>query len=216
MVSLFRSLISSSLLPLACALACTSRPPPARVVAPASSSSVAANSSSPDSSLEPAPQEESPLGDEPIREPAEVSSEAVSEATESPSPEVPSWLEDGRGPDPSRALPALSMRHIGMHIGGESNTSEAKKPWLLAIEKQTTALLKCYRWVNEPLAGGTVGVDLYVTAQGGSPEVRKTRQRLGGDEFDACIRAAFQRAKFPAPKKPTVLSYSLRYDVQGS
>jgi len=108
------------------------------------------------------------------------------------------------------------MRHIGMHIGGEANTDEAKKPWLLAIERQELALLKCYRLVSSPLAGGTVGVDLYVTAQGGNPEVRKTRQRLGGDEFDVCIRSAFQRTKFPAPKKPTVLSYSLRYDVRGS
>lgn len=101
-----------------------------------------------------------------------------------------------------------------MHIGGESNSDEAKKPWLKAIEREESRILICYRAVDAPLAGGTVGVDLYVGIAGGKPEVRKTRQRLGGPAFDECLRRAFEAVRFPAPKRPTVLSYSLRFDVK--
>jgi hypothetical protein len=123
-------------------------------------------------------------------------------------------LEDGRGPEPSRALPKLTMRHLGMHIGGESNTDEAKRPWLAAIQRSEEAIFACYRFVQKPLDGGTVGIDLYVGKAGGHPEVRKTRQRIGGDEFDTCIREAFSRIRFAPPERPTVLSYSLRFEMK--
>lgn len=124
------------------------------------------------------------------------------------------WLVDGRAPDPKRGLPEISMRHIGMHIGGESNSDEAKRPWLKAIEREETRILFCYRAVKDPMAGGTVGVDLYIGKSGGQPDVRKTRQRLGEADFDDCVRKAFGAVRFPAPKRPTVVSYSLRFDVR--
>lgn len=142
-----------------------------------------------------------------IESSAEVAGGVVSGSSE--------WdvLTDGRKSEPKKGLPELSMRHIGMHIGGESNTDEAKRPWLRAIESEQTRVLLCYRSVKEPMAGGTVGVDLYVGKSGGKPEVRRTRQHLGGPDFDDCVRVAFGAMRFPAPGRPTVVSYSLRFDV---
>jgi hypothetical protein len=101
-----------------------------------------------------------------------------------------------------------------MHIGGEPNDAESKKPWLDAIERGDEDLMRCYRLVNEPMKGGSVGVDLYVTTEGGSPQVRATRQKIGGDDFEVCMRKAFESLRFQAPPRPTVLSYSILFEME--
>ncbi len=122
-------------------------------------------------------------------------------------------LRDDREPDPKKALPAVSVRPVGMHIGGESNSPESKKPFLRALEATHTQVLFCYRLVSSPLSGGTFGVDLFVTLAGGAPEVRGMRHKLGGPEFEACMGRALAGARFDRPERATVLSYSLRFDV---
>jgi hypothetical protein len=157
----------------------------------------------------------------PARDPEPSTEEKVPEssqngATADDEPRVPAHpLVDGREPDPRGSLPRFRIRHIGMHIGGESNTEEAKRPWLAAIAAQEIGFLRCYRLAHEPLLGGTLGVDLYVTSSGGRPEVRKVRQRLGGDDFESCIRTAFEAIRFSRTARATVLSYSLRFEVEG-
>jgi hypothetical protein len=102
-----------------------------------------------------------------------------------------------------------------MHIGGGPNDAESKGPWLGAIEAGSVDLLSCYVLVQKPEQGGSYGVDLYVGRQGGAPEVRGSRQKLGGEPFDACMRGAFSSLQFRAPEKPTVLSYSLIFELSG-
>lgn len=121
---------------------------------------------------------------------------------------------DDRRPDPSRSLPEISVRHIGMHVGGGTNTAEEKKPLLTALERKNTELLGCYKFVSRPLAGGTFGADLYVKSAGGRPEVRATRQKLGDEGFDGCMRQVLGSVEFPRLERPTVVSYSLRFDVR--
>lgn len=123
-----------------------------------------------------------------------------------------SW-PDEREPDRSRPLPEIRVRHVGMHIGGGRNTSEEKRPFFQAIEKNTQDLLLCYRLVDRPERGGTFGADLYVKTRGGNPEVRRMRQKLGGQEFAECMKEALQALHFPAVERPTMVSYSLRFDV---
>ncbi len=101
-----------------------------------------------------------------------------------------------------------------MHIGGGPNDPEGKRPFLRAIEAKNPQFLQCYRLVRSPLHGGTFGVDLFVGAKGGTPDVRDTRQRLGGDDFQSCMVDAFNTVRFGRPEKPTTLSYSLRFDVK--
>lgn len=123
-------------------------------------------------------------------------------------------LADGRSPQPDLALPRLAMKHLGMHIGGEDNSPLAKRPWLSDIEAHSAPLLACYRWVAEPEAGGSVGVDLYVSRSGGAAEVRAMRQKLGGTAFEDCMRGAWASVPFHAPERPTVLSYSLLFELE--
>ena len=122
-------------------------------------------------------------------------------------------LEDNREPDPSKSLPELSFSHLGMHIGGESNSPESKRPWFKGIEAGQDDLLRCYRYVEEPESGGSYGVDLYVGRSGGAPEVRGSRQKIGGEKFDACMKQAFEKLNFQKPERPTVLSYSLLFSL---
>ncbi len=105
------------------------------------------------------------------------------------------------------------MRHVGLHIGGGPNDEAGRRPFLRAIESRHRQFLHCYRYVREPLRGGTFGADLFVARGGGAPEVRRTRQRLGPGEFESCMVDAFNSVRFAAPGKPTSLSYSLRFDV---
>ena len=133
---------------------------------------------------------------------------------ESEEPLGPHPLADERAADPSRSLPELTYSHLGMHIGGESNSAESKKPWLADIEKGDTALLNCYKLVDQPEKGGSYGVDLYVDKAGGSPEVRGSRQKLGDDNFDTCMKASFRSLSFHKPERPTVFSYSIHFKLE--
>jgi len=123
-------------------------------------------------------------------------------------------LLDDRQPDTEHALPELTFKHLGMHIGGESNAAEAKQPYLAAIERQSEALLRCYRWVDDPTRGGSFGVDLYVGSAGGAPQVRGVRTKLGGDALVQCMTAAFLGVEFSRAARPTVLSYSLLFALE--
>ncbi len=127
-------------------------------------------------------------------------------------PEEAHPLEDDREPDPKAALPRLTMRHLGMHIGGPDNSPEAKRPWFSDIEARVADLLACYRLVDVPERGGSYGVDLYVNKQG-AVEVRASRQKLGGEEFDSCMKQAFSQTAFHKPAVPTVFSYSLLFSL---
>lgn len=126
----------------------------------------------------------------------------------------PHPLSDDRPADPSRSLPELTYSHLGMHIGGEPNDADSKRPWIQAIDDGSDGLLRCYRFVDDPFAGGSFGVDLYVSTKGGAPEVRATRQKIGGEAFESCMKEAFTRLSFQAPERPTVLSYSILFRME--
>jgi len=129
------------------------------------------------------------------------------------SPSVHPLLDD-RQPDLAAALPELTFKHLGMHIGGESNSPESKQPYLHAIEGKSEALLRCYHWVDNPVQGGSFGVDLYVSSAGGAPEVRGVRTKLGGDALVQCMTAAFLSMEFSRSPRPTMLSYSLLFALE--
>jgi hypothetical protein len=103
-----------------------------------------------------------------------------------------------------------------MHIGGGTNSAEEKAPFLRVLEAGEAAYLRCYRLVKEPLLGGTFGVDLLVTRSSRQAELRGVRQRLGGADFEDCMRAALGALSFEPPPAPTMLSYSFRFEVRDS
>jgi len=103
-----------------------------------------------------------------------------------------------------------------MHIGGGPNDAAGKAPFEKAIEQRFPDFLRCYRLVTEPEPGkgGTFGVDLHIARTGGKPRVEQPRSALGGEPFRACMLAVFESVEFPALKKPSVVSYSLRFTVE--
>jgi len=151
---------------------------------------------------------------EPGASPSSSQSSPPSQSEGTVVPDARELLADDREPQPERALPGLEFTHLGMHIGGESNSPESKQPWLRAIEAGEIPILQCYRLVDKPMKGGSYGVDLYVGRKGGAPEVRGSRQKLGGKAFDECMRKAFLKLNFTRPERPTVLSYSLLFRLK--
>jgi hypothetical protein len=127
---------------------------------------------------------------------------------------APSGEQGPAGAPPSgnaRSLPELIVENVGLHIGGGPNDAANKLPFERAIEKQFSAFRRCYLAVERPAQGGTFGVDLFIGAAGGPPEVRDARTGMSGATFRACVRDAFTKVAFEPPRKPTVISYSLRF-----
>jgi hypothetical protein len=119
--------------------------------------------------------------------------------------------------DPSRALPEITVRNVGLHIGGQSNDAASKAPFQKAIEAKFEDFLTCYREASEPEKGGVFGVDLFIQRGGGHPEVRQPRTGMKGTEFRKCMLAAFESVTFDRPRHgPTTVSYSLRFEVEDS
>jgi hypothetical protein len=127
-------------------------------------------------------------------------------------PQAP--LPGGEEPTPDRALPELRVEALGMHVGGGKNDAEEKAPFHRALERQFPAFLECYRLAEEPLAGGSFGVDIKVPRAGGPPSVEQPRTKIRGGGFRECMLAAVSRAQFERPKAgPTVISYSVRFTL---
>lgn len=122
-------------------------------------------------------------------------------------------LLDERVPDESHALPELRFRHLGMHIGGGSNTPQSKEPFLNAISEQEEALLSCYRLINDAGKNGSFGLDLYISRSGGAPEIRSIRQKIGDETFVHCMSDAFLNVRFGPTERPTMVSYSLLFEI---
>jgi len=124
--------------------------------------------------------------------------------------------ESPAAPPGARSLPEVKVRNVGLHVGGGPNSNAAKAPFKQAVEVQFPAFRECYRHVDDPKKGGTFGVDLYIGRNGGIPKIRAVRTVIRGNEFRECVRAAFEKVEFQSPPRgPTVISYSLRFELVG-
>ena len=118
-------------------------------------------------------------------------------------------------PDPSRSLPEVTVRNVGLHIGGQPNDAASKEPFQTAVAAKFEDFLACYRDVVEPEKGGTFGVDLFIRRAGGNPEVRQPRTGMKGEAFKECVVDVFRSVDFERPRYgPTVISYSIRFEVR--
>lgn len=139
---------------------------------------------------------------------------ATASASPPPSAAAPPARPNEPPPDePPGKLPEVTVENIGLHIGGGPNDDASKAPYRKAIEPHFDDFRACYVKVAEPAKGGTFGVDLRVGRNGGKPEVRQPRTGMKGKGFRDCMVSAFQGIDLPAPHKPLVFSYSLRFRV---
>jgi hypothetical protein len=121
--------------------------------------------------------------------------------------------DEPRGP----SLPEVRVEAVGLHIGGGSNDEAARTPFKQAIAAEDDEFLRCYRLVEDPMRGGTFGVDLFIPRDGGNAEVRQPRTGMRGEAFRRCMLAAFAKVEFERPALgPTVISYSLRFVIHDS
>ena len=151
---------------------------------------------------------------------------AFGSASENPpaaprAPEPPAAPSPQPKPEPepapvSGSLPRVTIENVGMHIGGGPNDDAAKQPFREAVEAQFDAFRACYVKAEEPEKGGTFGVDLFIRRDGGAPEVRQPRTGMKGSDFRQCVIRAFEQVSFAKPPRgPTVVSYSLRFKLEG-
>jgi hypothetical protein len=132
--------------------------------------------------------------------------------TRAPVPRLPEITLDPKAP--LRALPAIELENIGLHIGGGPNDAESKRPFLRAILRRFPAFLDCYRESEEPAKGGRFGIDLHIARAGGHPRVEQPRTALRGAPFRDCLSTVFASVEFERPKRgATTISYSLRFNV---
>jgi hypothetical protein len=114
------------------------------------------------------------------------------------------------------ALPELTVRTVGMHIGGGPNDDQTKTFFRKRVEERFEDFRHCYLLVTEPGKGGTFGADLAIGRDGGNPKIKQPRTAMGGAAFQECMLGAFSRINFPKPPRgPTVISYSLRFSIGG-
>jgi hypothetical protein len=142
--------------------------------------------------------------------PAPVSSESAAQAKAEPGPHP---LLDERAADPAHALPRLSYKNVGLHVGGGTGSADERQALLDALGQGEEKVLRCYARVEKPSAGGTFGSDLYVPASGGHPHVRAVRQKLGGLDFVECMQKALETVSFGPQARPLVISYSIRFEL---
>lgn len=117
-------------------------------------------------------------------------------------------------PPAAGSLPEVKVENVGLHIGGGPNDDAAKAPFLRAIEKQFDAFRSCYTKVEDPVKGGTFGVDLHIGRDGGHAQVKQPRTGMKGTGFRDCVVKVFEQVEFEKPKKgPTVISYSIKYTL---
>lgn len=106
------------------------------------------------------------------------------------------------------------MENVGLHIGGGPNDDASKAPFLRALENQFGAFRSCYVKVDDPVKGGTFGVDLHIGRDGGHAAVKQPRTAMKGNGFRDCVVKVFEQVEFDKPKKgPTVISYSIKYTL---
>lgn len=107
------------------------------------------------------------------------------------------------------------MQAVGLHIGGGPNDDATKAPFLKALEDNFDAFRACYVKVEDPVKGGTFGVDLHIGRAGGKARVEQPRTGMKGPEFRDCVMKAFEAVEFDKPKKgAAVISYSIRYTLK--
>jgi hypothetical protein len=143
---------------------------------------------------------------------------APEHAESAPAPPAgPTASSSPPAPPPVAApLPELTVRTVGMHIGGGPNDEQAKVFFRKRLEERFEEFRRCYSRVDDPGKGGTFGADIAIGREGGKPRIKQPRTAIGGAPFQDCMVGALSGINFPKPPRgPTVISYSVRFSIGG-
>lgn len=106
------------------------------------------------------------------------------------------------------------VKNIGLHVGGGPNSAENKARYGDPIAERFEEFRRCHLMASDRSRNASFGVDLLVGAKGGRAKINDYRTSLKGKDFHLCVLGIFGDVKFPAPPRPTVISYSLLFKPQ--
>ncbi len=130
---------------------------------------------------------------------------------QTPQPEPESEPEEPVEEPAPAAVDDVIVKHYGLHIGGGPNTDEARAQYLDPIGKRLEDLKQCHVLAQQRKLQASFGVDLLIDEKGGRAKIKDYRTQLKGKDFQLCVLGVLGDIKFPAPGKPTVVSYSVLY-----
>jgi hypothetical protein len=139
--------------------------------------------------------------------PAEAASADDAEAAEAKKDEPePPAADDGPPPD-------VDIKNVGMHIGGEANTADQKRPIRAAVAKHYDEMRRCYAMAEKTSKPATFGVDMRIDGGGGKPTVTNPRSGLEGKGVTECLVAVFESIEFPPQPKNAarMVSFSVQF-----
>ncbi len=110
-------------------------------------------------------------------------------------------------------LPNVEIANIGMHIGGEANTAEQKRPIRNAVNKHYDDMRRCYAKSEKPSRETTFGVDMLIPRKGGLAKITNPRSGFKERAVKECLVEVFKQVEFPVAKKriPLMVSFSVRF-----
>lgn len=110
-------------------------------------------------------------------------------------------------------LPKVEIHNIGMHIGGEDNTAEQKRPIRNDVSKHYDDMRRCYAKAESPARETTFGVDILIPRNGGVAKITNPRSGFKSRVVKNCLTEVFKKVAFrPAKKRrPLMVSFSVRF-----
>lgn len=110
-------------------------------------------------------------------------------------------------------LPEVEIANVGMHIGGEDNTNEQKRPIRAEVAKHYDAMRRCYAKAVDPAKKVTFGVDMRIVGAGGPPKITNPRSGLKGEGVKECLVQVFESIEFPRQPRGVdrMVSYSIEF-----
>lgn len=143
---------------------------------------------------------------------ANTAAEADAPAAPDDAAATPTAVATAEPEAPPAPLPDVEVRNVGMHIGGEDNTADQKRPIRAAISKHNDDMRRCYAKADDPPNKTTFGVDIRISGKGGTPKVSNPRHGMRGEGVTDCMLAVFSSVDFP--KQPGGRARMVSYSVQ--
>lgn len=109
-------------------------------------------------------------------------------------------------------LPDVEVKNVGMHIGGEANTAEQKRPIRAAVAAHYDEMKRCYAKADAPAKGATFGVDMRIKGEGGPAKISNPRSGLKGGGVKECLVSVFEGIDFP--KQPKNLARMVSFSIE--
>jgi hypothetical protein len=117
-------------------------------------------------------------------------------------------------PEPDEPLPVpdnVEVKQLGLHVGGGPNDEPTHALYSNPITPRFDELARCYPLAQGASKSASFGVDLLIASRGGKAKIKDYRTVLAGKDFHLCVLGVFGSVEFPAPGKPTMVSYSVLF-----